>query len=200
MCEIKCNKWSDTLRVEGNKMYNERRFHNAMLKYNESLCFAEVGSENVGLAYANRSAVYFEMKLYDKCLKNVTMAKLNGYPGKNFEILEKREEKCRELMGKRKEILPFEVFKLSHPPNKKLPFIIDCLELKSSPKFGRYIITSQPLKVGDIVSMEEAYYSVLSADSEFAEIPQSNIFQRCSNCLKDNSLDLIPCETCCKGD
>lgn len=202
MCEIKSNKKADALRAEGNKFYSERKFHDAVLKYNESLCYAEPETENIGLAYANRSAVFFEMKLFEKCLKNVELAKSQKYPEKNLETLKKREEKCRELMKSSNESLtsdPRKLFKLSYPPNKRLPFIIACLELKVDEVFGRHIITNRSLKVGDIVSIEEPFCSVLLSQSNFVEVPKSNIFQRCANCLKDNGLDLMPCGRCCQG-
>lgn len=87
----KLNAKSDSLRTEGNKFFYEKSYHNAMLKYNESLCFAEANSETMGLAYANRSALYFEMKLFDNCLRNINLARQNKYPGMDNEILNKRE-------------------------------------------------------------------------------------------------------------
>lgn len=198
MREYKSNKRAVECRADGNNFYNARCFHKALLKYNESLCFAELGSESVGLAYANRSAVYFEMKLFERCWRNIEMAKQNNYPEKNLEILNKREEKCRALM--RSETKPNGImFKLSHPANKKFPFIVDCLEVREDNQYGRYIITNKPLRVGDIVAIEKPFSSVLLSESKFGEIPEFNIFQRCANCLKDNALDLIPCALCNQG-
>lgn len=195
----KSNAKSNELRTEGNKFYSERKFYDALIKYNESLCFAEVESETFGLAYANRSAVFFEMKLYDKCLRNIELAKQNHYPEKNFEILDKREEKCKELEKTQPKKSPWNFFKLSHPANKKIPFIIDCLEVKSDEKYGRHIITNRALKVGDILSIEKPFCGVLLSESNLHKIPHANIFQRCSYCLKENALNLMPCKTCCKG-
>lgn len=201
MLTIKSNERSEMLRSEGNKFYSQRNFFNAMLKYNESLCFAEPESENVGFAYANRSAIYFEKKLYEKCLRNIEMAKKHRYPESNFQILDKREEKCKELMKQEmgKSSDPWSFFKLSYPPHKKIPFIAEALESKSSPKFGRYVITNRSLKVGDIIAIEQPYCNVLLSGSKLQEIPESNIYQRCAGCLKENGLDLIPCTACCKG-
>jgi hypothetical protein len=198
---LKSNEKSMALRIEGNTFYSQRNFFSAMLKYNESLCFAEPESENVGLAYANRSAVYVEQKYYDKCLRNIGLAKRHRYPQSNYAILDKREVKCKELMKKEKLKLsdPWNYFKLSYPAHKKVPFIAECLELKNSEKFGRYIITNRPLKVGDILSIEKPFCNVLLAESKFHEIPDSNVYQRCTGCLKENGLDLTPCMSCCKG-
>jgi SET and MYND domain-containing protein 4 len=202
MILTKSNEKSVALRTEGNALYSQRKFHDALVKYNESLCWAEPGSENIGLAYANRSAIYFEMKLFERCLKNIDMARLNHYPEKNFEILAKREVKCRETMKDLKqEIAPnaWNFFKLSHPANKKIPFVVDCLKVQRSEKYGRYVITDRALKVGDILAIEEPFCKVLLDKSNFVEVPESNIYQRCSYCLNDNAMDLFPCSACCKG-
>jgi SET and MYND domain-containing protein 4 len=159
MFSRKSNERAGILRVEGNSFYTQRKFFNAILKYNESLCFADPSSDNLGHAFANRSAVYFEMKLYEKCLKNIELAKQNHYPEKSFEVLDKRGEKCKELMKtSREKILdPWNFFKLSYPANEKLPFIADCLEVKKSEKYGRHVITNRPLKVGDIIVVEKPF-------------------------------------------
>lgn len=201
MYSVKSNIKSESLRGDGNKFYSQRNFHDALLKYNESLCFAELESENLGLAYANRSAVYFEMKFYERCLKNIELAKQNRYPEKNLEILLKREKKCNESINQSEKLTdPWNFFKLSYPPSKKLPFIANCLEVDCNEQFGRFIVTNRQLNVGDVVAIEKPFCSVLLAESPFVEIPTSNILQNCTNCLKANYLDLIPCESCCKGE
>lgn len=184
----KSNQKSDQLRAEGNQFYAQKDFFDALLKYNESLCFAEPETENLGLAYANRSAVYFEMKLYDKCMMNVKLARDNHY--KNHEILNKREEKCAEMMKSQKVENSVEnVFKLSHLENKNLRFIADCLEMKNDKKFGRHIVTNRALKVGDILAIEEPFCKI---------VQERFIHQRCAGCFKDNLLDLLPCSGCKK--
>lgn len=199
----KSNEKAEKSRNEGNKFYVDRNFHDAIEKYNESLCFAVKGSEAYGMAFANRSAVYFEMKMFEKCLKNIELAKSNGYPEKNFSILDKRVMKCEEQIKAGNEVKkdesPFEFIKLSYKANPKLPFVADCLQLKSSEKFGRFIITNQDLKVGDIVAIEKPKFGIIKSDSRYETCLESNKYLRCSYCLKDNLLDLIPCGSCCSG-
>lgn len=197
---IKSDEKADALRAAGNKFYNQRNFLDALIKYNESLCHAPCESESLGLAFANKSAVYFETKLFDKSLKNIELAKAHKYPEKNLEILKKREEKCREMLKHQTKISDsWEFFKLSHNSNKKLPFTIDGLELRESGKYGKHIVTARPLKVGDVLAIEKPFCSVLISESQFVEVDKTNKFQRCANCLKDNQLDLIPCRECCEG-
>lgn len=201
MTNPKSTERSNELRAEGNKFYSQRKFFDALLKYNESLCYSPIDNESLGHAYANKSAIYIEMKLYEKCLTNIEMAKKNHYPEKSFEVLDKRQEKCLEMLKVSKEKLsdPWTIFKLSYPPNKNVPFVADCLEVESNEKYGRYVIANRQLKVGDILAIEKPFCSVLMEESTFHETSEPNIYQRCSNCLKENALDLIPCMKCCKG-
>jgi SET and MYND domain-containing protein 4 len=188
---VKSNQKSDQLRSEGNEFYARKCFFDAMTKYNESLCYAEIDSENLGLAYANKSAVYFEMKIYDKCLNNVKLARENHYPEKNLDVLKRREEKCIEaIKQQRDENTVQNFFKLSQPENKKLPFVADCLKLKSDKKFGRHIVTDRPLKVGDILTIEEPFCKI---------VQEKFVYQRCAGCFRENLMDLIPCQGCKKG-
>ena len=191
----KTNVKANEYRIEGNKYYADKRFFDALISYNKSLCYAERDTESIGLAYANRSAVYFECQLFERCLNNTKLAKNNKYPDKNFEILNKREEKCNQ-QKKIPENNPWDNFKLSYKPHKKIPYIAECLELNSHKKFGRYITTNRDLKVGDIVAIEKPYCSVLLSESRRYTVSEISKYQRCSHCLKDNLMDLIPCSGC----
>lgn len=207
MQSTKYNVNSEKCRAEANLCYKEKKFFEALIKYNESLCFAEMESENLGLAYANRSAVYFEMNLFDKCLENIQLARDNFYPSTKLEILAKREERSKSQMttkmmkkeGNNNDDESVETFfKLSYETHAKLPCLVDCLELRNNEKYGRHIITTRQLNVGDVIAMDKAQFKVIKADSRYDTCHDSNIFQRCSNCLADNLLSLIPCRSCCK--
>lgn len=189
---VKSNEKSAKLRENGNQSYAKREFFDAILKYNESLCYAENYSENAGLAYANRSAVYFEMKLYENSIENINLARSYNYPEKNLEILKKREEKCQELMKNSKVSNTNEInhLKLSHLGHKNLPSIASCLELKCDKKYGRHIITNKDLAVGEVVAIDESFCNMLQ---------ENFLYQRCANCFKSNLLNLIPCLGCNRG-
>lgn len=187
----KMNAIAESCRTKGNQFYAKKQFLDALEAYNQSLCFAETGSSGIALAYANRSAVFFELQLYDSCLRNIKLAIDSGYPKENMDKLEKREAMCRELNDneeqKMKEPLGSSHLKLSYPSHKKIPFIAECLELRNDRKFGRYITTRTPLKPGDVVAAEPPFSKLL--------LPQHR-YKYCATCLKDNSLDLIACSSC----
>ncbi|CRL05940.1 CLUMA_CG019079, isoform A [Clunio marinus] len=189
----KSNATSELHRKKGNEFYTEKKFLDAMESYNKSLCFAESGSDNIGIAYANRSAVYFETQLYSKCLENIQLAKDNNYPMKNMGKLDKRKNLCLELIKtdhdakNANDPVRGKYFKLNQKLNKKLPFLAECLEVKSNDTFGRYIVTKKALAPGDIVCIEEPFSTFL--------LPNCS-YKYCANCLNDNSLDLIACQQC----
>ncbi|CAO1442530.1 unnamed protein product [Diamesa hyperborea] len=185
---------ADKYRNEGNKLYSAKKYVEALLCYNKSLVFSEPGSESLGLAYANRSATYYEMELYENSLNNIQLAKDNRYPVRNMEKLEIREQKCLEMINNptnpHKDLTKAvgqEFFELSYQANEKIPFIADCLELEKSPLFGRYITTKVPLHAGDIIAIEEPFCKVLSPESRY---------KYCANCFEDNFFDLLPCMEC----
>lgn len=78
-------------------------------------------------------------------------------------------------------------FKLSYPPHPKVPFIADCLKLKSDEQFGRFVVTNTALQPGEIIAIEEPFSKCLLRDQNY---------KYCCNCLNDNCLNLIPCKHC----
>lgn len=183
----KNEKFAEQYRNEGNQHYMKGEFFKALESYNKSLCFAK--SSQLSLAYSNRSAVYFEMKRYEKCLENIQLARENNYPVDKLPILQEREQKCLKMLESKPDEFDntMHFFKLSYPPNKKIPFIADCLELHEDEKFDRHIITNKDLVVGDIIAIEEPFYKFLN---------RSVSYKRCSYCLKSSLLSLVPCPSC----
>lgn len=177
-------------RQKGNDFYAKHDFFQALVSYNKSLRYAPSGSEAESHVYANRAAVYLECKLFEKCLINIQRACDRNYP--KPEILEKRRERCMEMMAKGEDPrYKRHKFQLSYPPHPKFPSMVECLEfrkdeLNSSP----HVYATQDLHVGDIIAFAEPIAPVLN---------HQNIGLRCSFCLKDNLFDLCPCPSCTKG-
>lgn len=195
---LKSDVRSADLRNEGNKLFQEHKEFNAILKYNEALCYAESGEQRA-LAYGNRSAVYMELKLYKQCLHNIEMAKESGYPDAKMSTLNDREVRCKQQQMKEKnkrQENALDYFKLSYKANPKIPYIVDCLEVKTTEKYDRGIYTKHPLKVGDVISLEKPFFHVINTDTD-KNGKESYKYNFCYNCLNDNILDLIPCSKCC---
>lgn len=192
----KSNQKAEAIRSRGCKALGREELYEALLQFNKSLCIAESGTKTLGLAYANRSEVYFKLKLYEKCLNNIDLARNENCPDELS--LKDLEEKClNHVFDAQVEVEnPWDFFKLSYPPNEKLPHVVSGLEVKCDKKFGRFITTNQPLNVGDIVAIEKPFFKILKVDLEDNEYPETNVYQYCANCLSDNLMDLIPCAGC----
>jgi len=192
MSEKKNDKVSAALRNEGNVLYHQRKFYEALLKYNESLCYAENGSQNVAFAYANRSAVYFEMKHFQEAQLNIRLALEFKYPPEKRHVLTERLEKAACKTKIDEPDVPLEHFKLSYPDHKTLPNIAECLELATDEKYGRHIITNRDLKPGDVLVIEEAFLTTKYLKTR-ERTTKEICYQFCSHCLNVNKMSLMPC-------
>lgn len=96
----------------------------------------------------------------------------------------KREEAAKKYIDDTKRLL---VAKLSYPANPKVPFLIDCLEMRESDEFGRCIMTTRALKPGDIVAIEDPFCEKMAAEMRYV---------RCEYCLREEYRSLIPCDKC----
>lgn len=56
-------------RQKGNEKFKQRKAQECHEFYTKSVAHAESGSENLALAYANRSAILFDVGLYKQCLQ-----------------------------------------------------------------------------------------------------------------------------------
>lgn len=181
------------LRETGNMILSQRMHYLALLSYNRSLCYA-ASQQNLALAYANRSAVYLQLKLRQQSLNNIRLARVHGYP--NGSKMYYREAACLELLPQAPSRSPFEHIKLSDRRNEKVPFVINGVEVQSDEMFGRKIIATTPLKAGDIVSIEAPFLQVLTSSVDTENPHEMNAYKYCHHCLNNNLLDLITCAGC----
>lgn len=145
----------------------KKKYFEALENFNKALCLAEKDSTDASLAYASRAEVYKEIGEIEKSLENKKLAA----GARRKDSLTKSEEKGSSF------------FKLSFPANEKIPFVANCLVMKNDINFGRYIITNQKLKPGDIIAIEEPFFKIVNPTASHL---------RCSNCLKSNLMNLTP--------
>lgn len=184
----KCNEKSTKLRKLGNEKKDMKDWFGAMTYYNRSLRFAENNTENLGLAYANRSICFLQMKMYDKCLIDIDMAIDANYP----ERLRSKLEEVRAICLKRmKKALPVEKREptLDFDADENFPGMANVLQLEFSGKFGRHFIAKCDIDVGKVIMVEEAFVTTPVMDKV------SNI---CNTCFK-NSTNFFPCSDCTSG-
>ncbi|XP_044004164.1 SET and MYND domain-containing protein 4-like [Aphidius gifuensis] len=90
--------YSKLWREIGNKVYttakNEDYLRKSIEAYTKSIAYAPVGSEELSLAYANRSAVLFRARLYEDCLLDIERSLEAGYPDNLKTKLYVRQALC----------------------------------------------------------------------------------------------------------
>lgn len=170
-------------RKEGNVLFGQRDWIEAMEMYNESLCFAKPGSKHISLAYANRSSCFLNMKLYNECLIDIELAKASGYPSDLMNKLDQRKEECLKRMKEDVTLGTFEP-KLSYETNEKFPCMANVLEFKQGADGENLLCAKDDIDVGQTIIVESAFIKYLIRSG-----------RKCSICLKGNA-NLIPCECC----
>lgn len=186
----KNNKTSTELRELGNDKIKERDWYQSMTLYNRSLRYAEIGTENVSLAYANRSLCFLKMGEYDKCLIDIKLAINAKYPQRLMSKLEERREFClKQKNNAPRSSTQITTPKLDFDADENFPGMSNVLKMECNEKFGRHFVAKCDIDIGKVVMVEEAFVS--SAIIALGRIP-CNI---CDGCFK-NSANFIACPHC----
>lgn len=187
----KNNQKSKEFREQGNEHFSKKvksEYINALRLYNKSICYAKNGSKELALGYSNRSAVYFELKMFKECLASIELAKsVAGYPSDLNEKLKVRVLQCRKSLTTGRTNIGTTVPKLSYPAHKRIPFVANCVELRRGAEYGRHLVANRDLRVGDIIAIETPYCTI---------VPVSHRYERCEYCAREHAYNLIPCEAC----
>ncbi|CAH1103020.1 unnamed protein product [Psylliodes chrysocephalus] len=185
----KSNITSDIIRIEGNDYFLRDNYLNALEKYTKSIASAENGSSYLALAYANRSACLFKGKYYKECLQDINRALSLDYPEKLKPKLLKRKMDAESQKHMQKQVRFY-----SKPPviRSKNPFIScaeDSIEIQYNKKYGRHIIATRDINIGEVLSVENSFCHVVCADSKYIH---------CHECL-ELCFNMIPCENCTRA-
>eukprot|EP00092_Neocalanus_flemingeri_P020363 GFUD01022061.1.p1 GENE.GFUD01022061.1~~GFUD01022061.1.p1 ORF type:complete len:706 (-),score=132.76 GFUD01022061.1:307-2382(-) len=107
---------SQKLRNLGNQVYQKNRLSEALEYYSQSICLAPhplppntylnhpqdqedtFSYEELALGYANRSAVLFQMKEYELCIRDITRAFNYSYPNNLMYKLFERKARCQRAL------------------------------------------------------------------------------------------------------
>lgn len=180
----KCNEFSQKVRMEGNHKYSNKDFKGALVKYNRSICLAEDGSEELSLAYGNRSQCFLKLQLYTCCLVDIDLAKSTGYPMNLISKLEKRKLECfKELNLEENSTDTKPVFPLES--NNLINTDADLIEIHRDNVYGRFAKSKRDIDIGETVIFEEAYIRTINDDE-------------CNECTYCGSkqTNFIPCTNC----
>ncbi|CAH0564153.1 unnamed protein product [Brassicogethes aeneus] len=184
----KSNAESEKYRLKGNEMFKLKCNDKSIEYYTQSIAHAENNTESLAIAYANRSAVLFQIKLYKECLDDISRALGNPYPAHLMEKLQSRQEKALNLVSTQKN-LEYHINIPTIENDNKNPLIecsSDAIEIKYSPNLGRHIVAKRDISPGEILAIEKPYCKILV----------DCFFNHCHNCLK-LCYNLKPCPKCC---
>ncbi|XP_001848113.2 SET and MYND domain-containing protein 4 [Culex quinquefasciatus] len=186
---VKNNDRAVQLRQQGNRLYQAKRYENALEKYNESICYAEAGSDQLAMGYANRSAIYFEQGEYEFALLNIRLARDHNYPEKLRDKLDTREKNCRLKIGEglAKDNVPCPRLGINVEINPKIPCLAKGIAMKQYSGSGRGLVAERNFKAGDVILNEKAILSVVAVAFKYLY---------CSRCGIPNQHSLIPCPNC----
>ncbi|XP_066153296.1 SET and MYND domain-containing protein 4-like [Euwallacea fornicatus] len=187
MQDGKSNHRSDEMREMGNYAYKTKNARVSHEFYTKSLVYAEIGTDNVSLAYANRSAVLFENGLYRECLKDIEMALKNNYPERLIPKLVVRKRKAQNLVSKQ-EPVDYLTPVPSIPPQDQNPLIqsaSNSVRIEHSPTMGRHVVATKTIEPGEIIAIEKSFCHVLI----------DQLYTHCHHCLK-LCYTLFPCCNC----
>ncbi|KAL9698253.1 hypothetical protein quinque_001694 [Culex quinquefasciatus] len=186
---VKCDAKAADLRQQGNRLYQSKRYEKALKKYNESICYAEAGSDQLAMGYANRSAIYFEQGEFEFALLNIRLARNHNYPEKLMEKLDTREKNCRKKIdeGLAKNNVPCPRMGINVEVNPKIPFLAKGVGMKQYPASGRGLVAERNFKAGDVILDEKPVVGVVAWPYKYLN---------CSHCGISNQHSLIPCPNC----
>lgn len=176
---------STELCKHGDKLFQAKNWAHAIEKYNKCIRFAINESETLAMGYAKRSACFLQLKMYDKCLADIKLAKTANCPEKLMTMLNEREAMCLNEIRESNDVYDSFTPQLSFISNKKFPGLANILTIESSAEFGKQIVAKRDIDVGKIVMLEDVF--IFGADLDFETI--------CKTCAKSNT-NFIPCPSC----
>lgn len=169
----------------GDKLSQAENWAEAIEKYNKCIRFACNESETLALGYANRSACFLHLKLYDKCLADIQLAKQANCSEKLLPLLNERETTCLEAIKEPPKVPESFTPELSFKSSEEFPGLANVLDVNESVEFGKHIVAKCDIEVGKIVMLEDVF--VFGADLDFETV--------CKTCAKPN-MNFTPCRNC----
>ncbi|XP_062559192.1 uncharacterized protein LOC134223985 [Armigeres subalbatus] len=180
--QVKDDGKARKLREQANEFYrkNPGETKKVLRMYNEGICWATEDSEETGMGFGNRSAIYYKSGDFRRCLANVEQAKAHGYPAEKMAKLEERKRKCLEALTSNSNGASAE-----QVDENETRYDLEIIESK---EYGRSLTSKKDLNVGEI-ALAETFPSLVVVEPE-------EIYNRCSQCGNSNGLDLIACRSC----
>lgn len=179
-------------RSVGNQFFSQAKYHLALEKYNQSLCYANNDTNAMAFAYSNRSSCYLKLKLFKECLNDIELVKQFTFPSSLMHKLDSRQAQCFDALNGNvagSTRIDNQNATLSFGEHAKYGGVADCLELQQNSEWGRHIITTRDLNINETIMVEKPFSFVGH------ECSDSIRYSRCSHCYKA-LMNFIPCKEC----
>lgn len=150
----KNNGLSELARLQGNQKYSHNDVKVATVLYNKSICFAEMDSENLSLAYANRSMCLLKMNLYCECFADIRLAEWKNCLESTLKKLQSRKEKCIQMLQSKAHSTESASI---YETTELVPFISSVLKINRSQQYGRMFTCARDIDIGETILEEETY-------------------------------------------
>ncbi|XP_063922985.1 SET and MYND domain-containing protein 4-like [Zophobas morio] len=185
----KCDIRASALRKLGNVQFQNKNDKDALKLYTQSLSFAK-SDEEVSFAYGNRSAALFYMGFYEECLEDIDRAFKHGYSESRSAKLFKRKEDATKAYSSRKKVVKVKTYEIPQSEmNPSIQSARNCIEIQTNEKYGRHIVASRDIAIGEVLAVDKPYAVALHTDIS------SDRFLFCHECLK-HCYNVIPCLNC----
>ncbi|KAJ3645435.1 hypothetical protein Zmor_023093 [Zophobas morio] len=187
---VKCGKSdaeSQGLRERGNEAFGEGGYRLALERYTASLAAAK-GPGFLALAFANRSACLYKLGRFQECLTDIERAFANNYPERLKPKLIERRKNAEKLLASSKPPQPYHEDTPEFAEFEKHPKIQcakNCVEIKRNDEFGRHVVATRDITIGEILCVENPYAIILTDDPLI----------HCAMCL-ELCYNTIPCDNC----
>ena len=147
-------------RNRGNKLFQSGNDREALNLYTKSISFAPDNSEELALAYSNRSAVLYRLAKYDLCIRDINLALKKDLSEDVRTKLENRKTKCLAQVESKKKMVNggssyladlIEDDPLSVCRNFDNPLLLSSsskIKLACDERWGRYMVAAKDIEPG----------------------------------------------------
>lgn len=164
---------AENIRREGNSCLRANNLRKATELYTKSLCCAR-SDKLKGKALGNRSACFFRLSMFNRCLKDIELAQEHDYMTQTL-----RSRRLEAL--RRTQFCLTDSFRVES--DNSLP---DALICRYDSYFGRGLYAARDILKGETILVEDPFMFSKSTESSY---------EKCDFCWNSNG-NLIPCPEC----
>lgn len=175
--------------VQGKKLLMEKKYSEAMNYFDLSLCHVKKSTCFDSL-YFDRSYCFFELKMFDKCLIDIELAKRFSDSPMMRQMLDELHWNCSKhielVKSEQSETSENDEIKLSYETDENFPGMANVLEIKYDKTYGRHMVAKCDIPVGKVVLVENPFSS------------NSDTYLMCTVCMKE-TMNFVPCSKCSRA-